>query len=205
MLLQVVPKLAPPACTQHGSTTALLMHKLSTCTTRIGGATDCTHCGKLPVCRLHTVLHVCSTDRRIKSLTDRYLHDGSEVVCLFTLLCIIKLHFANQVIVQQQQIYLGAKTAPPDKSGRALQLPRDYAGCGGFTTCTGHGGNSSKRLLKAAPHKLASRFQTITTAVGFQSLLCSAPQPTFAVLVFRPVQDTCWPVVKHHYSHYLLQ
>jgi hypothetical protein len=72
---------------------------------------------------------------------------------------IIKLHFASQVIVQKQQMYLGAKTAPPGKSGRAVQLPRVCAGCGCFTTCTGTtctglGGNSSRRLLKDRPHKL---------------------------------------------------
>jgi hypothetical protein len=67
---------------------------------------------------------------------------------------------ASQVIVQKQQTCLGAKTAPPGKSGRALQLPSACAGCGCFTTCTHHGVNSSKRLLKNHPHKLISRYQT---------------------------------------------
>jgi hypothetical protein len=65
--------------------------------------------------------------------------------------CLIKLHFASQVIVQKQHMYLGAKTTPPGKSGRALQLPKACDGCGCFTTCTGHEGNSSKRLLKNRP------------------------------------------------------
>jgi hypothetical protein len=58
-------------------------------------------------------------------------HDGED----FTLLqqqhqVIIKLHFVSQVIVQKQQMYLGAKTTTPGKSGRAyankaiiLQIP----------------------------------------------------------------------------------
>ena len=71
-----------------------------------------------------------------------------------------QLHFASQVIVQKQQMYLGAKRTPPGKSGRALQLPRACAGCGCFTTCTGHGGNSSNSCSKTAPHKLISRYQT---------------------------------------------
>jgi hypothetical protein len=33
------------------------------------------------------------------------------------------IHFASQIIVQKQQMYLGAKRTPPGKSRRALQLP----------------------------------------------------------------------------------
>jgi hypothetical protein len=73
----------------------------------------------------------------------------------------IMLHFASQVVVQKQQMYLGAKRTPPGRSLRALQLPRACNGCGSFTTCTGHGGNSSKRLLKdRPPHKLISTYLT---------------------------------------------
>ena len=39
--------------------------------------------------------------------------------------------------MQKQQIYPGAKTAPPDRSERALQLPRAWAGYGCITACTG--------------------------------------------------------------------
>jgi hypothetical protein len=76
------------------------------------------------------------------------------------------LHFASQVIVQKQQMYLGAKRTPPGKSGRALQLPRACAGCGCFTTCTRHGGNSSKRLLKDRPTQADPQIPNQTTAVG---------------------------------------
>jgi hypothetical protein len=78
----------------------------------------------------------------------------------------IKLHFASQVIVQKQQMYLGAKRTPPGKSVRALQPPRARARCGCFTTCTGHGGNSSKRLLKDRPTQADQQIPNQTTAVG---------------------------------------
>jgi hypothetical protein len=71
-------------------------------------------------------------------------------------------------------MYLGAKTAPPGKPGRALQLPRACAGCGCFTTCTGLGGNSSKRLLKDRRKQADQQIPNQTTAVGLRT---SATQP----------------------------
>lgn len=37
------------------------------------------------------------------------------------------------------------------QSGRALQPPRAWAGCGHITPCAGHGGNSSELLIKDDP------------------------------------------------------
>jgi hypothetical protein len=81
------------------------------------------------------------------------------------------IHFASQVIVQKQQMYLGAKRTPPGKSGRALQLPRACIRCGCFTTCTGHGGNSSKRLLKDRPTQADQQIPNQTTAMGLPCFL----------------------------------
>ena len=98
------------------------------------------------------------------------------------IIIIIKLHFASQVIVQKQQMYLGAKRTPPGKSGRALQLPRACAGCGCFTTCTGHGGNSSKRLLKDRPTQADQQIPNQTTAVGQCPLMSKTCKPHAAAV-----------------------
>jgi hypothetical protein len=112
----------------------------------------------------------------------------------------IMLNFASQVIVQKQQVYLGAKRTPPGKSGRALQLPRACTGCGRFTTCTGHGVTSQNDCSKTTPPTLISRYQTkplqwdsvvcdIILRLCLSQCLLDAVTHCFLVLSELPVQQ----------------
>jgi hypothetical protein len=96
-----------------------------------------------------------------------------------------KLHFASQVIVQKQQMYLGAKTENLGycRSGGALQLPRACAGCGCFATCTGHGGLISRYQTKPLQwdsqepvvSKVASLWDSQEPVVSKVASLCTKP------------------------------
>ena len=77
------------------------------------------------------------------------------------------LHFASQIIVQKQQMYLGAKRTPPGKSGRALQLPEPVPDVAASQYVQG---NSSKQLLKDHPTQADQQIPNQTTAVGLPML-----------------------------------
>ena len=79
---------------------------------------------------------------------------------------IIELHFASSFIAQKQQIHPGAKTAPPDKSGRALQLPEAGQDMAASKDVPDIGEISSEWLLKDRPTQTGQQIPNPTTAVG---------------------------------------